>query len=128
MVITAVWIRFCRSWIGCAMCDYFFFNDTATTEIYTLSLHDALPISRNPRWGSAGCRFRLRGLAAMWRDRKSTRLNSSHLVISYAVFCLKKKTTRHSIPRHSGNNQLRYTPVTTTAAPGCESQPPTAHL
>src|SRR5256885_7329708 len=88
----------------------FFFNDTATTEIYTLSLHDALPISlrahllpdpqcetakykgitgkpptglhtgRSVHWGGAS-----------GRDRKSTRLNSSHLVISYAVFCLKKK-------------------------------------
>src|ERR1039458_10750521 len=71
-------------------CD-FFFNDTATTEIYTLSLHDALPICGSvaelgpdqepcvPRWKQA--------------DRKSTRLNSSHLGISYAVFCLKKKNT-----------------------------------
>src|SRR5256885_17227956 len=75
---------------------FFFFNDTATTEIYTLSLHDALPIF-------------LPGAFVLWvlyqrvrrnigrqpvnarRDRKSTRLNSSHLVISYAVFCLKKK-------------------------------------
>src|SRR5256885_11835513 len=76
---------------------FFFFNDTATTEIYTLSLHDALPIYhggvfarplsqngdalRHPCAARGGCR----------RDRKSTRLNSSHLVISYAVFCLKKK-------------------------------------
>src|SRR5256885_6714072 len=75
----------------------FFFNDTATTEIYTLSLHDALPISR-----ILACRVRRRALQALsassaWylalvgADRKSTRLNSSHLVISYAVFCLKKK-------------------------------------
>src|SRR6266850_3944473 len=73
---------------------FFFFNDTATTEIYTLSLHDALPICRpGPRRvasgdGSAQCS------PACWparSDRKSTRLNSSHLVISYAVFCLKKK-------------------------------------
>src|SRR5256885_17026437 len=69
---------------------FFFFNDTATTEIYTLSLHDALPIShdedhdRDPQ-PVAGQPERL------VRDRKSTRLNSSHLVISYAVFCLKKK-------------------------------------
>src|SRR2546430_9757630 len=71
----------------------FFFNDTATTEIYTLSLHDALPISRTPR-SSAGPRARVpswrRSRAA--RDRKSTRLNSSHSQISYAVFCLKKNT------------------------------------
>src|SRR5215204_7088469 len=69
----------------------FFFNDTATTEIYTLSLHDALPISPGrtyrPRCRSA------RGLPSTRRDRKSTRLNSSHTVISYAVFCLKKKKT-----------------------------------
>src|SRR3970282_2728319 len=78
----------------------FFFNDTATTEIYTLSLHDALPISiralrperppdaGDPRWVD--------------RDRKSTRLNSSHITISYAVFCLKKKKNstyyRHEPP------------------------------
>src|SRR3712207_8504394 len=80
----------------------FFFNDTATTEIYTLSLHDALPIwaqgrrhrghpvrarvPRGPR-PRAVRRARRRGR----RDRKSTRLNSSHANISYAVFCLKKK-------------------------------------
>src|SRR5262245_64246902 len=67
---------------------FFVFNDTATTEIYTLSLHDALPILR-VSWGchSPGrCHPLLRE-----RDRKSTRLNSSHLGISYAVFCLKKK-------------------------------------
>src|SRR2546426_7232338 len=80
---------------------FFFFNDTATTEIYTLSLHDALPIS--PRAAPRGARASLRrerrpgtGSRACppggsMRDRKSTRLNSSHLVISYAVFCLKKK-------------------------------------
>src|SRR2546427_13045250 len=82
---------------------FFFFNDTATTEIYTLSLHDALPIccaagllggnlcgerSRFPRALEAcGARGRPR------QDRKSTRLNSSHSQISYAVFCLKKKKT-----------------------------------
>src|SRR4030043_1084134 len=71
---------------------FFFFNDTATTEIYTLSLHDALPIFEilNDRInsGSGGSIwFLLRG------DRKSTRLNSSHGYISYAVFCLKKKKT-----------------------------------
>src|SRR3712207_8163555 len=71
----------------------FFFNDTATTEIYTLSLHDALPISerltrviyRPSPWRSRFARL------ASWPDRKSTRLNSSHANISYAVFCLKKK-------------------------------------
>src|SRR2546426_11916643 len=81
---------------------FFFFNDTATTEIYTLSLHDALPISeehraRHPRDRQArparrrARRGGLRRRHEPLRDRKSTRLNSSHLVISYAVFCLKKK-------------------------------------
>src|SRR5947199_3777860 len=69
---------------------YFFFNATATTEIYTLSLHDALPICDPGRWGHA--LPELGGLPPPPReDRKSTRLNSSHLGISYAVFCLKKK-------------------------------------
>src|SRR2546430_12552762 len=80
---------------------FFFFNDTATTEIYTLSLHDALPISLGA-WslgqGLAALRAGGLGLAcrvalAATRDRKSTRLNSSHSQISYAVFCLKK--TKH---------------------------------
>src|SRR2546426_11927665 len=86
---------------------FFFFNDTATTEIYTLSLHDALPISppaaardrsrttpalpSRPRHGDPGG-----GAPGDIRDRKSTRLNSSHLVISYAVFCLKKKKTKNN--------------------------------
>src|SRR2546426_9438327 len=81
---------------------FFFFNDTATTEIYTLSLHDALPISSTrARCSSASGRCapasagsastRCCSTAPPARDRKSTRLNSSHLVISYAVFCLKKK-------------------------------------
>src|SRR5256885_4817167 len=80
----------------------FFFNDTATTEIYTLSLHDALPISTSSRVHTAavspkGLSFICATASASERtfmtpaDRKSTRLNSSHLVISYAVFCLKKK-------------------------------------
>src|SRR2546426_3920379 len=87
---------------------FFFFNDTATTEIYTLSLHDALPISHSHGTGRA--RDRIASAPAVEHvgkvrrhrevhdaveieqgDRKSTRLNSSHLVISYAVFCLKKK-------------------------------------
>src|SRR2546426_4737936 len=82
---------------------FFFFNDTATTEIYTLSLHDALPISRARRkTRSEPCLGSNHNSAPpgevnrivqnmIGRDRKSTRLNSSHLVISYAVFCLKKK-------------------------------------
>src|SRR2546430_14383854 len=84
---------------------FFFFNDTATTEIYTLSLHDALPIcvpagvgsARNTlqgsvRWHRAIRRRPFIGLISRTRpDRKSTRLNSSHSQISYAVFCLKKK-------------------------------------
>src|SRR3712207_8413313 len=88
----------------------FFFNDTATTEIYTLSLHDALPISElAPSCGAAGVLGVLPGVMGLLqsveviklvtgagepligRDRKSTRLNSSHANISYAVFCLKKK-------------------------------------
>src|SRR2546429_4664235 len=88
---------------------FFFFNDTATTEIYTLSLHDALPIFSTYRTVS-GTRVAaiivdlsedLRSREDLSldyllkkRDRKSTRLNSSHGYISYAVFCLKKKTNR----------------------------------
>src|SRR2546430_7569801 len=80
---------------------FFFFNDTATTEIYTLSLHDALPISARAAdvLGLGLRRRQRRGCATVGRalpdgqpvDRKSTRLNSSHSQISYAVFCLKKK-------------------------------------
>src|SRR3712207_7265243 len=85
----------------------FFFNDTATTEIYTLSLHDALPIYRRDAHGARVLRGpRGRGGAAREHrarrvrrdrhpDRKSTRLNSSHANISYAVFCLKKKKILH---------------------------------
>src|SRR2546427_10716179 len=83
-----------------------FFNDTATTEIYTLSLHDALPICPSSFRSSAAARRCLqaaKAVAAQFqsgirappfpnrKDRKSTRLNSSHSQISYAVFCLKKK-------------------------------------
>src|SRR5208283_5964958 len=73
---------------------FFFFNDTATTEIYTLSLHDALPTYPS-LLGVARSRELARQLAeqACRADRKSTRLNSSHITISYAVFCLKKKKT-----------------------------------
>src|SRR5258707_11512886 len=81
---------------------FFFFNDTATTEIYTLSLHDALPISnslhllRNRRCSmdqQPAAMVALPGLCSHL-DRKSTRLNSSHANISYAVFCLKKKKAK----------------------------------
>src|SRR5438067_7544396 len=96
---------------------FFFYIDPATSELYTLSLHDALPIYR-PRWDGV---LRFSALFAHHRgeewngrvagprqggcvvhrlgrrlgDRKSTRLNSSHVSISYAVFCLKKKTTSY---------------------------------
>src|SRR2546430_15441894 len=88
---------------------FFFFNDTATTEIYTLSLHDALPIyifqlfyyprdwgldlGQGGGWGLIHPTewFYNSYLPGDYRDRKSTRLNSSHSQISYAVFCLKKK-------------------------------------
>src|SRR3712207_7434649 len=89
---------------------FFFFNDTATTEIYTLSLHDALPICRTGMKFLEGApvfavEVRSEGdygpaaeqamaeKRADYLDRKSTRLNSSHANISYAVFCLKKKTS-----------------------------------
>src|SRR2546422_3135608 len=92
---------------------FFFFNDTATTEIYTLSLHDALPISvfvvrrggpsrgsRTDFWPPLERPRRVHPEPARWhgergRDRKSTRLNSSHGYISYAVFCLKKKKKKN---------------------------------
>src|SRR5256885_11388754 len=81
--------------------DFFFFNDTATTEIYTLSLHDALPICAGARGRDPGQRHPARApmLPDVARDvdRKSTRLNSSHLVISYAVFCLKKKKSNLTV-------------------------------
>src|SRR2546429_8131057 len=89
---------------------FFFFNDTATTEIYTLSLHDALPIY-NQGGTSHEAADALTGLCVamleefnvtppkrgLERDRKSTRLNSSHGYISYAVFCLKKKKNTQAI-------------------------------
>src|SRR3712207_8423334 len=96
-------------------CLFFFFNDTATTEIYTLSLHDALPIFHDrvedvplalvqPRRDDdrhvlvpLETREEPRDVQSVrCRDRKSTRLNSSHANISYAVFCLKKKNNRHN--------------------------------
>src|SRR5260221_5132143 len=97
-------------------CLFFFFNDTATTEIYTLSLHDALPISLSTVncvcAVGAGAAVALVKLAAASMlsttvlpavDRKSTRLNSSHTVISYAVFCLEKKNKPH---KHDSIGQL----------------------
>src|SRR2546429_3425276 len=94
---------------------FFFFNDTATTEIYTLSLHDALPISsaKSPSGSPmAAPRTRAAFSASISaenfprnsRDRKSTRLNSSHGYISYAVFCLKKKKKKTNTP----DNQKIY--------------------
>src|SRR2546427_8948147 len=104
-------------------CIFFFFNDTATTEIYTLSLHDALPIStcgqaRGSTSREADDRMRrhpanratsaARQTLLLYahghfrrRDRKSTRLNSSHSQISYAVFCLKKKKKKEQSTRES---------------------------
>src|SRR3712207_7498869 len=96
------------------MLPFFFFNDTATTEIYTLSLHDALPICRDRREelrdAGAGRVVDPPAVAedqvvavasghavAAEADRKSTRLNSSHANISYAVFCLKKKICPETI-------------------------------
>src|SRR5258708_30900370 len=104
---------------------FFFFNDTATTEIYTLSLHDALPISASCRTpggarGAGTCssaRSPARCSCASpptrtVRDRKSTRLNSSHQIISYAVFCLKKKkdriTTTH-LHTHATSHYIQHT-------------------
>src|SRR5438874_8550976 len=87
------------------LCCLFFCNAPATTEIYTLSLHDALPISSERGGTTTTCRSRPAAfeeedptacvpageVGASTSDRKSTRLNSSHVEISYAVFCLKKK-------------------------------------
>src|SRR2546430_12863159 len=102
---------------------FFFFNHTATTEIYTLSLHDALPISvippaalpapaptARPRAASRPGEYRSPTGRHRAADRKSTRLNSSHSQISYAVFCLKKKknTTRSSSTIHSHSHHSRY--------------------
>src|SRR3712207_7617890 len=103
---------------------FFFFNDTATTEIYTLSLHDALPISvavdrLGRRLGVFEVPTTTRGHERLLRwaqgDRKSTRLNSSHANISYAVFCLKKKNVapdpdlyRKSIRLNSSHANISY--------------------
>src|SRR5476651_2653410 len=99
----------------------FFFNDTATTEIYTLSLHDALPISSR-----ASCVMFLEPRRSARTpksiDRKSTRLNSSHANISYAVFCLKKKKVHKFVScRHAGR-----APAAQPSAPSNAVIPPYA--
>src|SRR5438552_8859973 len=95
---------------------FFFFNDPATTEIYTLSLHDALPISIP--WSRRSCpRTRASSTPSGTetafsigsRDRKSTRLNSSHQIISYAVFCLKKKKTNNHLQSDNTETQKHTT-------------------
>src|SRR2546430_8413270 len=98
----------------------FFFNDTATTEIYTLSLHDALPILERERlrllpWASHPTVTHDARQGGDDPDRKSTRLNSSHSQISYAVFCLKKKKIepnheRHTQPYCRQHNYHHYRP------------------
>src|SRR2546427_8930857 len=101
---------------------FFFFNDTATTEIYTLSLHDALPIFSRAVATSCCPSTIGAGSATGWNsdrrsttalkerasstDRKSTRLNSSHSQISYAVFCLKKKKRNETTDKHWYNKQI----------------------
>src|SRR2546428_8744629 len=100
---------------------FFFFNDTATPEIYTLSLHDALPISTQERqyWILRGTVQRQRldedvdRILQLYndhgyiQDRKSTRLNSSHDQISYAVFCLKKKRNPHPDINQEHHSRVR---------------------
>src|SRR3989442_6510493 len=105
---------------------FFFFNDTATTEIYTLSLHDALPICVDD--GIEPDAFGVDGLddlvePMLLEDRKSTRLNSSHVRISYAVFCLKKKNHLEDVPaeaalaRCRGIYHLRCSPAAAHGVP-----------
>src|SRR5436309_7931158 len=96
---------------------FFFFNDTATTEIYTLSLHDALPIFTAPGQGVAAVGrdgHAAHSVLVSREDRKSTRLNSSHVKISYAVFCLKKKKKTTSI--HYQRQRCVPKSIATTAA------------
>src|SRR5207248_3677195 len=91
---------------------FFFFNTPATPEIYTLSLHDALPISvagLEPDTAAKSAQANTPAMARppwKWptRDRKSTRLNSSHRTISYAVFCLKKKKIQRLYQQHHDIN------------------------
>src|SRR2546429_906145 len=107
---------------------FFFFNDTATTEIYTLSLHDALPIyAGGPRRFGAGARDEreLRQISrpdrAEQRDRKSTRLNSSHGYISYAVFCLKKKKKHHNTIIRAYDIHIKWSREVPTADCNCRT-------
>src|SRR5258708_15491009 len=87
---------------------FFFFNDTATTEIYTLSLHDALPISPHDAVITSVLPDHLDHYGDFPAlDRKSTRLNSSHQIISYAVFCLKKKKIQDASNRECVASNLR---------------------
>src|SRR5947199_8917502 len=92
---------FATSLILYLLSSFFFFNDTPTTEIYTLSLHDALPICGAFAWRRRNPATRSRANCSDGShsppDRKSTRLNSSHLGISYAVFCLKKKNKKQNM-------------------------------
>src|SRR5258708_14939885 len=97
---------------------FFFFNDTATTEIYTLSLHDALPIS--PLLEPGAPALVLNNIYVDYPncsgDRKSTRLNSSHQIISYAVFCLKKKKYERHATRPCRPSVLSGTSAATDSA------------
>src|SRR5688572_19100374 len=91
----------------------FLYNNTATTNTYTLSLHDALPISGQVEGHQGSLRPGALGLLGAGlvpevADRKSTRLNSSHSQISYAVFCLKKKTSMATTLIHINQALQRY--------------------
>src|SRR5438034_2974314 len=115
-------LRLCAACVSPCVFGLFFFNVPAPTEIYTLSLHDALPIcagcgekaalARRGRAERAGPRCGDRALPQV--DRKSTRLNSSHTVISYAVFCLKKKKKKN--PKYSPST-IRKTHLSSQTTP-----------
>src|SRR5438034_3206202 len=103
---------FARSFSCLPLSFFFFFNATATTEIYTLSLHDLFrsdahwkPIGVRARSASAAAAHAARAARCRARDRKSTRLNSSHTVISYAVFCLKKKNKSNQVQHTTRKNR-----------------------
>src|SRR6267142_58830 len=112
---------------------FFFFNDTATTEIYTLSLHDALPI-RGLSPGQSGAHISRAtspcssetALAAA-EDRKSTRLNSSHMSISYAGFCLKKKIKTSSLSFFSNKNKTYTVYTSYYITPTCQTHKATSY-